>query len=185
MSRYSEPTPAERRGEGQYLTRKLRSMTAIFVAVSAAVLLTSCFPGAAGPTVTPSEAAAGPGLSHEAAVELLNAVPGLSSADVGSQISGVSTEAVMEVTVDDEASILADGVLDYVVKVGWATELPNEPTQLSLSVWSNGTLLELQDEANALVGEDYPAFPLIASVHLDAPAYLGSWPGAVPTPPVG
>jgi hypothetical protein len=164
-------------------------MAAVFVAVSAAVLLTSCSPGAAGPmagpSAGPSERATGPGLGREAAAELLTAVPGLSSADVGSQISGLGTEAVVEITVDDEASILADGVLDYVVKVGWATEQPNEPSQLSLSVWSNGTLLDLQDEANALAGEEYPAFPLIVSVHLDASAYLGSWPGAVPAPPVG
>jgi len=169
----------------------LRSMAAVVVAVSMAAGLTGCFPTTAEPTPRPSESeaesepATGPGLSKESAVELLNAVPGLRSAAIDSQLSGLNTEAVMEVSLDDEAVILAEGVLDYVLRVGWATELPDEPSQLSLSVYKNGTRLDLQAQANELAGFDYRAFPLRYSVHLDVPEYLGAWPGAVPTPPAG
>ena len=91
----------------------------------------------------------------------------------------------MEVTVDDEASIMAEGVLEYVLRVGWATEVSNEPSQISLTVWSNGSTLDLQDEANALAGVDQLAYPPQYSVHLNPADYLGPWPGAVPTPPAG
>ncbi|MGY4856406.1 hypothetical protein [Cryobacterium sp. AP23] len=160
-------------------------MTAVVLAVTMAALLTSCFPVVAGPSSAPSESAAGPELSREAAEELLNAVPGLRYASVSAQISGLSTEAVIEVTAGDEASILAEGVLDYVLRVGWATELDKEPSQISLSVVNNGALLDLQDEANAIAGVDQTASPRLHSVHLNPVDYLGSWPGAVPTPPAG
>lgn len=170
------------------MTRKLRSMTAVVAAVSTAALITSCTSVGSDPlpASSSSKSGAGTGLSREAAAELLNAVPGLELASVGSVISGLSAEAVVEVYVDDEASILAEGVLDYVLRVGWATAVPNEPSELSLTVRSNGTLLDLQSQANALAGVDTQAPPLPYSAYLDAPGdYLGAWPGAVPPPPGG
>jgi hypothetical protein len=100
-------------------------------------------------------------------------------------ISGLTTEALVEVSVDDEASVLAEGVLDYILRIGWATEATEEPAQISLTVWNNGTRLDLQDEANALAGVEQTAYPQRYSVHLDPADYLGTWPGAVPTPPAG
>lgn len=159
----------------------LRALVALGLTLGLATALSAC----SLPTKTPqaSEPPAEPGISREAAAELLNAVPGLRDGDVGSVISGLSTEMLVEVSLDDEASILAPGVLDYVLRVGWATAVDGEPSQITLSVWNNGTLLDLQDEANTLVGVDQPAYPLGGSVHLNPADYLGDWPGAVPTPP--
>jgi hypothetical protein len=159
-------------------------------AVSIAVL-TACAP--LGPASVPSSApsapsapSTGPGLSRDAAGELLLALPGVTAASVGSVISGLGSEAVVEVSVDDRSSILAEGVLDYVLRIGWATAVPSEPTELSLTVRSNGATLDLQAQADELAGMDSQASPLPFSAYLDAPAdYLGAWPGAVPTPPVG
>jgi len=151
------------------------------MALGVATMLSSCFLPAARPQA--SEPSAEPGISREAAAELLDAVPGLKLSSVGSLISGLSTEAVVEVYLDDDASILADGVLDYVLRVGWATKLPDEPDQISLSVVNGGTLLDLQEEANAIAGVDQEAYPLLHSVHLNPAHYLGAWPGAVPAPP--
>ena len=144
-------------------------------------MLSSCFLPAARPQA--SEPPAEPGISREAAGELLDAVPGLRLSSVGSHISGLSTQVVVEVYVDDDAAILAEGVLDYVLRVGWATEVPSEPNQISLEVWKGGTMLDLQDEANAIAGVDQEAYPRLYSVHLNPAEYLGEWPGAVPTPP--
>ena len=165
----------------------MRSLAAVTVAVTLAAGLTSCFPAGVFPTRAPaaSEPAAEAGISREAAAELLNAVPGLRSGDVGLLISGLGYEVVMEVSLDDPAVITAPGVLDYVLRVGWATAATNEPSIISLTVWNNGTRLDLQDEANALVGGDHEAYPLLHSVHLNPADYLGSWPGTVPTPPAG
>jgi hypothetical protein len=161
------------------MTPTFRSATAIAVTVGLAALLTACFPVGSASEPTPSESAASTGLSREAAAELLNAVPGISSASVGS-------ETVVKVSVDDQSSILADGVLDYVLQIGWATMVPNEPTELSLTVRSNGTTLDLQAQANDLAGVDSQSSPLPFSAYLDAPGdYLGAWPGAVPAPPAG
>jgi len=169
-----------------------RFLAAVTVAVSLAAVLTSCVPAGFFPTRAPaasepatSEPATEAGISREAAAELLNAVPGLRSGDVGSVISGLSYEVVMEVSLDDPAVITAPGVLDYVLRVGWATAATNEPAMISLTVWNNGTRLDLQDEANALAGVDHEAYPELYSVHLNPADFLGSWPGAVPTPPVG
>ncbi|PXA67197.1 hypothetical protein CTB96_10580 [Cryobacterium arcticum] len=99
-------------------------------------------------------------------------------------ISGLSYQVIMEVSVDDAASILAPGVLDYVLRVGWATELPNEPTILSLTVWNDGTTLDLQSTAQELTGGANLESVNPFSAYLDAPVdYLGDWPGTVPTPP--
>jgi hypothetical protein len=103
----------------------------------------------------------------------------------GTAISGLTTEALVEVHVDDEAAILTEGVLDYVLRVGWATDAAKEPSQISLTVWNNGTRLDLQDEANALAGVDQSAYPLRYSVHLNPADYLGAWPGAMPSPAAG
>lgn len=46
---------------------------------------------------------------------------------MGPVISALRTEAVVEVSVEDEASIIAEGVLDYVLRVGWATRIPGYP----------------------------------------------------------
>jgi hypothetical protein len=168
------------------MTPTFRSATAIAVTVGLAALLTACFPVGSVSEPTPSESAASTGLSREAAAELLNAVPGISSASVGSVISGLGSETVVKVSVDDQSSILADGVLDYVLQIGWATMVPNEPTELSLTVRSNGSTLDLQAQANDLAGVDSQSSPLPFSAYLDAPGdYLGAWPGAVPAPPAG
>lgn len=170
------------------MTRRFRSVTAVAVAVSMAALLTACFPAGSGTpsTPTPSEASAEAGLSREAAADLLNAVPGLKLASVGSVISGLSTELVIEVYVDDEAAIMAEGVLDYVLRVGWATAVSDEPGVLSLTVRSNGTTLDLQAQASELTGAANLDSAEPFSAYLDAPGeYLGAWPGAVPTPPAG
>ena len=145
-------------------------------------MLSACSLPAARPQA--SEPPAEPGISREAAAELLNAVPGLTLASVGSHISGLSTEAVVEVYVDDDASILAPEVLDYVLRVGWATEMPNEPSILGLTVRNNGTTLDLQPQAQELTGGANLESAEPFSAYLDAPAdYLGDWPGAVPPPP--
>ena len=147
-----------------------------------ATMLSSCFLPAARPQA--SEPPAEPGISREAAGELLNAVPGLELSSVGSHISGLSTQVVVEVYVDEEASILAEGVLDYVLRVGWATEIPNEPSILSLTVRNNGTTLDLQSQAQELTGGANLESAEPFSAYLDGPVdYLGDWPGAVPTPP--
>jgi hypothetical protein len=170
------------------MTRTFRSVAAVAVAVSLATLLTACFSTAPGtaPAPPPSESAAEAGLTREAAADLLNSVPGLSSASVGSVISGLSTEVVVEVYVDEEAAILAEGVLDYVLRVGWATAVSDEPGILSLTVRSNGTTLDLQAQAIELTGAANLESARPHSVYLDEPgAYLGAWPGEVPTPPAG
>jgi hypothetical protein len=167
---------------------RYRSVTAIAVAVSLGALLTACVPAgsAAPPAPDPSETAAADGLSRDAAADLLNAVPGLKLSSVGSVIAGLSTEVVVEVYVDDEAAIMAEGVLDYIFRVGWATEVPAEPAVLSLTVRSNGTTLDLQAEASELTGATNLDSAEPFSAYLDAPGeYLGAWPGAVPTPPAG
>ncbi|WP_104165385.1 hypothetical protein [Cryobacterium sp. N22] len=159
-----------------------RSLVAVGMALGVATMLSSCFLPANRPQA--SEPPAEPGISREAAGELLNAVPGLQTGTVGSVISGLSYEVIVEVSVDDAASILAPGVLDYVLRVGWATELPNEPTILSLTVRNNGTTLDLQSQAQELTGGANLESVNPFSAYLDAPAdYLGDWPGAVPTPP--
>jgi hypothetical protein len=171
------------------MTFRLRPVGAVFLAVSTVILLTSCLPlgTASVPTSAPSapsEPSVGPGLSRDAAAELLAAVPGVTAASVGSVISGLTTEAILEVSVDDEESILAEGALDYVLRVGWATTLPSEPASLSLIVRSNGTLLDLQTQVNELTGVDTRALPLLYSAYVDAPVdFLGDWPGAIPVPP--
>jgi hypothetical protein len=167
---------------------RFHTAATVIAAVSVAAMLTACAP--LGPASVPSTApsapsdpSTGPGLSRDAAASLLMAVPGVTTAAVGSVISGLSSEAVVEVSVDDQSSILAEGVLDYVLRIGWATMVPTEPAQLSLTVRSNGTLLNLQDEANELTGVDTRALPLLYSAYLDAPGeHLGAWPGAVPAP---
>ena len=169
------------RGPRTIRTATRRSLVALGLALGVATMLSSCFLPTARPRA--AEPPAEPGISREAAGELLNAVPGLRLSSVGSHISGLSYEVVVEVYVDDEASILAEGVLDYVLRVGWATEVPNEPNQISLDVWKDGTRVDLQDEANLIAGVDQEAFPLLSSVHLNPAEYLGDWPGAVPTPP--
>ena len=170
---------------------RFRPIAVVIVAVGMAAVLTSCVPATGRPAATPADSAPetetprAAGLTREAAAELLDAVPGLGASAVGSQISGLATEAVMEVSVEDEAAILGEGVLDYVLRVGWATELPDRPTQLSLTVWKGNTRLDLQEQANDIAGFEYRAIPLRYSVHLDEPEYLGAWPGPVPTPPSG
>lgn len=158
---------------------------AVGLAVAMATMLSSC-----SILTSPPEASAPPaepGISREAAADLLNAVPGLELASVGSVISGISAEVLVEVYVDDESAILADGVLDYVLRVGWATEVPSEPDFLSLTVWSNGTRLDLQPQVMELTGAAANLESVGAmSAYLDSAAeYLGEWPGAVPTPPAG
>jgi len=169
------------RGPRTIRTATRRSLVALGLALGVATMLSSCFLPTARPRA--AEPPAEPGISREAAGELLNAVPGLRLSSVGSHISGLSTEAVVEVYIDDEAAILAPGVLDYVLRVGWATEVSNEPNQISLTVRHNGTTLDLQDEGNAIAGVDQPATSGLYSVHLNPAEYLGDWPGAVPTPP--
>ena len=169
------------RGPRTIRTSTRRSLVSFGLALGVTTMLSSCVLPAARPQA--SEPPAEPGISREAAAELLNAVPGLKLSEVGSHISGLSTEAVVEVYIDDDASILAEGVLDYVLRVGWATELPDEPNQISVKVVNGGTLLDLQDEANTIAGVDQTAFPRLFSVHLNPAEYLGGWPGAVPTPP--
>ena len=170
------------RGPRTIRTATRRSLVALGLALGVATMLSSCFLPTARPRA--AEPPAEPGISREAAGELLNAVPGLRLSSVGSHISGLSTEAVVEVYVDDDASILAPGVLDYVLRVGWATEVSNEPTILSLTVRNNGTTLDLQSQAQELTGGANLESAIPASAYLDAPAeYLGDWPGAVPTPP--
>jgi hypothetical protein len=158
-----------------------RSLAALGMAVGMATMLSACFLPAVAPKA--SEPPAEPGISREAAGELLNAVPGLRLSSVGSRISGLSTEAIVEVYIDDDAAILAPGVLEYVLRVGWATAVPNEPDQISVEVWNGATMLDLQDEANAIAGVDQIAYPTRYSVHLNPAKYLGAWPGAVPAPP--
>lgn len=120
-------------------------------------------------------------LTRDAAAALIDAVPGLGNASVGSVISGLSTKAIIEVY-GTAAAINAPGVLDYVLAVGWATNVNGTPAILSLTVRDHGTLLDLQDCVNALVGKDYPSYPLIDSAYLDGPVRWGPWPGAVPAP---
>ena len=171
------------------MTPQRRSIAVALAALSLTLLLSACFPGLPMPAPAPSESAPtesalSPGISREAAGELLNAVPGLEAGAVGSVISGLSYEVVVEVSVDDPATILAPGVLDYVLRVGWATELPNEPSILSLTVRNNGTTLDLQPQAQELTGGANLESAEPFSAYLDGPAdYLGDWPGAVPTPP--
>ena len=162
-------------------TSTRRSLVAIGLSLGVATMLSACFLPAARPQA--SEPPAEPGISREAAGELLNAVPGLKAGAVGSVISGLSSEVVVEVSVDDPATILAPGVLDYVLRVGWATELPNEPSILSLTVRNNGTTLDLQSQAQELTGGANLESAEPFSAYLDGPVdYLGDWPGAVPTP---
>ena len=171
------------------MTPQRRSIAVALAALSLTLLLSACFPGLPMPAPAPSESAPteavlSPGIRREAAGELLNAVPGLKAGAVGSVISGLSSEVVVEVSVDDPATILAPGVLDYVLRVGWATELPNEPSILSLTVRNNGTTLDLQSQAQELTGGANLESAEPFSAYLDGPAdYLGDWPGAVPTPP--
>ncbi|SEN12146.1 hypothetical protein [Cryobacterium luteum] len=171
------------------LSRRSLVMLSAVVTVAVAAVLTACASQSERvpptPAATTSESGRGSAISRDDAAGLLNAVPGLTDADIGSHISGLSTEIVMEVSVDDASAITAPGVLDYVLRVGWATALAQEPSQLSLTVWNHGTRLDLQDQANVISGVDSPAFPLLYSVYLDGPEYLGSWPGAVPALPVG
>jgi hypothetical protein len=167
-----------------------RSLGGVGIAVGVVTLLSACFLPAVGPEASTgpgaSVAPAEPGISREAAAELLNAVPGLKLASVGSHISGISTEAIVEVIVDDESAIRAEGVLEYVLRVGWATKVSNEPSQISLIVWKEATRVDLQAEANAILGVDQEAIPELFSVHLDpAEDSLGTWPGAVPALPAG
>ncbi|SEM84379.1 hypothetical protein [Cryobacterium luteum] len=136
-------------------------------------------PGMSTVAPTPTDAAAG--ISSDAAVVLLNAVPGLSDATVRSSISGLSTATIIEVYVDDEAAMTAEGVLDYVLRVGWATSFDRQPAELTLTVRSNGQTLDLQTQANLLAGFAYPPTAGVYSVYFNGPEYLGAWPGAVPT----
>lgn len=83
---------------------------------------------------------------------------------------------------------MAEGVLDYVLRVGWATQVHSRPAELSLTVRHNGTTLNLQSEAlaltNELAGDGQIADVRPYSAYLHSPAdYLGGWPGAVPTAP--
>jgi len=166
------------------------SIGAMVAIAAAAVLLSGCStlkagtPASAAPSSaapTPSGSAAG--LSRTEAGSLLNAVPGLSDASVGEVISGLSTQAIIEVYVDDDAVITAPGVLDYVLRVGWATSFDSQPAELTLTVRNHGRTLDLQPQANLLAGVEYPAQTGANSVYLNGPAFLGAWPGTVPTPP--
>ena len=159
---------------------RTRSIVTLAAAVTMAALLTACSPHAGKAAPAPTPTTSGAGISREAAAALLNAVPGLSGADIGSVISGLTIETRMEVSVEDDAAITAPGVLDYVLRVGWATAVGQKPSSLSLTVWKQGTRLDLQAQANLISGVDERAFPLLDSVYLDNPAYLGTWPGAVP-----
>ncbi|MDY7526476.1 MULTISPECIES: hypothetical protein [unclassified Cryobacterium] len=169
-----------------------RSIVTLVAAVTMAAVLTACSPQAvrATPAPTPTSSgsatgasATGASISREAAAALLNAVPGLSDASIGEVISGLSTLAVIEVYVDDDSALAAPGVLDYVLRVGWATSFDSQPAELTLTVRNHGRTLDLQPQANLLAGVEYPAQTGVNSVYLDSPAYLGTWPGAVPTPP--
>ena len=122
-------------------------------------------------------------LSRDQAGALLNAVPGFSNASVGEVISGLSTQVVIEVYVNDDTAITKTGVLDYVLRVGWATAFDSQPAELTLTVRNNGRTLDLQQQANALAGVEYPAQTGVNSVYLNGPTYMGAWPGAVPVPP--
>ncbi|TFD56793.1 hypothetical protein E3T39_15805 [Cryobacterium suzukii] len=164
-----------------------KSLTGVVIAVvAAAVVLSGCSllkPGTSAVAPTPS--AASTGISSDAAFVLLNAVPGLSDATVQSSISGLSTSLIIEVYVDDEAAITASGVLDYVLRVGWATSFDRQPGSVILTVRNNGRTLDLQAQANLLAGVEYPTLAPSHSVYLDGPEYLGAWPGVVPTLSVG
>jgi len=183
----STSTTMQQLDEDPEMKLRKRSIGAMAAVVAAAILLSGCStlktgaPASARPT--PSGAAAG--LSRTDAGALLNAVPGLSDATVGEVISGLSTQAIIEVYVDDDAAITAPGVLDYVLRVGWATSFDSQPAELTLTVRNHGKTLDLQPQANLLAGVEYPAQTGVNSVYLNAPAFLGSWPGTVPTPPAG
>ncbi|TFD56792.1 hypothetical protein E3T39_15800 [Cryobacterium suzukii] len=160
------------------------------IAVVAAVVLSGCSnlmfdPSNSTSAVAPTPSAASTGIGSDAAVVLLNAVTGLSDATVRSSISGLSTSAIIEVYVDDETAITVPGILDYVLRVGWATSFDRQPASVKLIVRNNGRTLDLQAQANLLAGVEYPAFPELYSVYLDGPEYLGAWPGVVPTLSVG
>ncbi|TFD56791.1 hypothetical protein E3T39_15795 [Cryobacterium suzukii] len=176
-----------------------RLIGATIAVVATAVVLSGCsnltFDASnSTSTVAPTPSAASTGISSDAAVVLLNAVPGLSDATVRSSISGLSTSTIIEVYVDDETAITAPGILDYVLRVGWATSFPPqaglakhfdaEPASLLMTVWKDDHRVELQAEANVLAGLEYPTFQTY-SVYLSGPEYMGTWPGAVPTLSVG
>lgn len=163
-----------------------RSIGVVIAVIAAAVVLSGCSILTGGTsTATPAPSGAAPGISRDEAVVLLNAVPGLSDAVVGGNMSGLSTSTIIEVYVDDEVAITAPGVLDYVLRVGWATSFDRQPASLRLTVRSNGRTLDLQALANVLAGVEYPTLSPSYSVYLDGPEYLGAWPGAVPTLSVG
>ena len=184
------------------MTIPKRVIPVAFVAtvfVATAVLLSGCSvlnqgASTSTPTEAPAPSSAATGISRDDAVTLLNAVPGLRDATVRSSISGLSVSTIIEVYVDDEAVIMAPEILDYVLRVGWATSFPPqaglakhfnaEPASLRLTVWKDDHRVELQAEANVLAGLEYPTFQAY-SVYLSGPEYMGTWPGAVPTLSVG
>lgn len=160
-----------------------RLIGATIAVVVTAVVLNGCsilslYPSTS--TATPAPSGRSSGISRDEAVALLNAVPGLRDGTVHSSISGLSTSTIVEVYVDDDAAVTAPGVLDYVLRVGWATSFDRQPAELTLIVRNNGRTLELQAEAKVLAGFEYPALQT-SSVYLNGPEYLGAWRGAVPT----
>ncbi|TFD07453.1 MULTISPECIES: hypothetical protein [unclassified Cryobacterium] len=166
-----------------------RLIGATIAVVATAVVLSGCSsptfaPFSSTSTATPVPSGTAAGISRDEAVAFLNAVPGLRDATVRSSTSGLSTSMIIEVYVDDDAAATAPGVLDYVLRLGWATALDRQPSSLRLIVYNHGRTVDLQAEANVLAGVEYPMFQKY-SVYFDGPEYLGAWPGAVPTLSVG
>jgi len=125
-------------------------------------------------------------LSPAAAAALLNAIPGVTDAVVKPTESGFAWYANVEINVADASTLAVPGVLEYVLRIGWATNIGHVPDTLTLVASTPTEFLNLQAQANAFTGDNKETFAGVFSViSLGPTTFFGQWPGAVPPVPSG
>jgi len=163
------------------MRRRNRAIGLLVVVVFLVTMVSGCsLVGGRSRSVDPSSAP----LSPAAAAALLNAIPGVTDAVVKPYSPETNWYVEIDVHVADASTLAAPGVLEYVLRIGWATNIGHVPDTLTLEASTPTEFLNLKAQANAITGENEDTSADSLSVALSDPTkFLGRWPGAVPPVP--
>jgi len=170
--------------------RVRRRVVAALVGAAVLVSLSGCWVADLAdlvPTPGPTPSGHADQLSREQAAALIEQVPGVDLTSVGTQVSGLVHNTVVEVYVDDPAVAESPQFVEFLFAVGWATTI-EKPSLVYLVVRrpGSGQPVELQAQVNSIFGVERKQLS-IESASLDAgplESRWGPWPGAIPEVPV-